>query len=276
MTHIETLSKQSYDFYTYQVDKITSGSNYSIVLKNLSRSPYGVCAVFKCKIVNETISSSLLNWHNLFFCSNGYGPSPHLGYMNHAVQNGTKPASTAYVSAEEYAQLICTLPANCHAVPYGESADNLFIAYIYRDGSLHDFFDFEKIKHIYSLHGLNKSIDWNYVKERFEKPLEYFSNAAQCGFNIQCGVNSIENKIVNGILLGYPVESTISYINGDYRCFGDSCINSTIRTHFKKSTEPYVDQQGTVWNKDGKTIYCNGQQEKLYYELSSADEKQLK
>ncbi len=169
MINVEILSKQSYDFYTYQIDRVTNGLNYTIILRNLNRTPYGVCSVFKYKIIGETILSPLLNWHNLFFCSNNYGPPPHPGYMNHAVQNGTKTASTAYVSSEEFLKLVDTLPSNCHAVPYSGTLENMSMAYVYRDGTLDELFDFIKVKRIYLLHGI-ENIEWNYVKKQFQSP----------------------------------------------------------------------------------------------------------
>ncbi len=102
-------------------------------------------------------------------------------------------------------------------------------------------------------------------KKTVSKPLEYFSDDAHCGFNIQSDANSNENKIINGLLLGYPVESTIAFINKDYHSFGDGCLDHAVINHFKKSIEPYVDWQGKVWNKKDKIIYCDGQQEILYY-----------
>lgn len=264
MKQIYKISEQEYDTCSYQIDKIISGQDHCIIVRNLWRSPYGVCAVIKYKDIGKTIDSPLLNWHNLVFCSNYYGPPPHPGYMNNAVQNGTKTASTAYVSSHEYKQLVDKLPANCHAVPYGGTLDNMSMAYVYRDGTLDELFGFKQIKFIYTSHNIN-NVDWDDVESQFAKPLEYFSDSTKCGFDIQHGARSNENKIVNGLLLGYPIESTIAYINNDYITFGDNCTDPKVRDHFKKSIEPYVDCKGMTWNKSDKTIYCDGQQEVLYY-----------
>lgn len=263
MSEVERLSTQVYDFYTYQIDRITDDVECTVILRNIDRAPYGVCSVFKYKQVGQTINSPLVNWHNLFFCSNYYGPPPHPGYMNSAVQNGTKTASTAHVSPDEYKDLVRELPLNCHAMPYDGAPENMAIAYVYRDGTLDDLFGFEKVHQIYTLHGIH-NVDWSRVEELFAKPLAYFSDS-RCGFNIQSGTSVKENLIVMGLLLGYPIESTIAYIKNEYACFGDTCTAPEVRDHFRRSAEPYVDRLGKMWFKEGKFVFCDGQQESLYY-----------
>lgn len=264
MKNVEVLSAQEYDFYSYQIEKITNDIEYTIILRNLNRSPYGVCSIFTYKNVGATIESPLLNWHNLFFCSNYYGPAPHPGYMNCAVQNGVKTAATAYVSYEEYPKLLQTLPDNCRAIPYDTSEEHMTMAYVYRNCMLRDLFNFEEIKHLYVLHGIS-NINWDYVEDRFSKSLEFFADSNRCGFNIQQGVKGKEDLIINGVLLGYPIESTVAYMKKTYNTFGDGPVDQTVKDHFKNSVDP-IDWHGKRWYKSNGIIYCDGQQEEIYFE----------
>ncbi len=264
MKQIRKVSEQKYDYHSYQIDEIIRGQEHCIVVRNLNQTPYGICSVIKHKSVGKTIDSPLLNWHNLVFCSNYYGPSPHYGYMNNAVQNGTKTASTAYVSPKEFAKLVDTLPANCHAIPYGRTCENMSMAYVYRDGTLGELFDFETVQEIYVLHEI-ENIDWKYIKKLFDKPLSYFSDEEQCGFNIQTGTSDKEKLIVLGMLLGYPIESTVAHISGHYVVYKKYWEVPGVRQHFKLSNEPFVDNCNRKWIKINDTIFCDGQQESLYY-----------
>lgn len=265
MKKVETISAQIYEHCTYQIDKISDGVDCTVIVKNLKYAPYGVCSFLKYMEVGETIDSSLVNWHNLFFCSRYYGPPVHGGYMNYAVQSGTKTAAIAYVShPDEYKKLLQTLPDNCHAVPYCSTLENMTTAYVYRDGTLNDLFGFEKVKRIYMLHGIY-NIDWGRVEELFSQPLAYFADVDKCGIDLQ-DAQGDENLIVTGLLLGYPVESTVAYINGNMKCFGDGLTDYKVREHFQTSKEPYVDSLRRKWYQtDDNTYYCEGRQESLYY-----------
>lgn len=77
MRSIETLYTLDYELYKYEIDKIIENDDITVVLRNLDKSPYGVCSFFKYKNVGYAITSDLLSWQNVIFCSNYYGvPSP--------------------------------------------------------------------------------------------------------------------------------------------------------------------------------------------------------
>lgn len=156
--------------------------------------------------IGEEYLHPFLSWYNLIFCSNNYGPSPDYEYMHRAVQEGKKTAATVYLEpgSEKGKRLVNTLPEDCGSLPYGES-----MIYVFHKGCLSDFFDFEKIQSIYMKHGAY--VDWNSVKGYFEKDLSFFGDEQTCGFSLQSGGNK-EQTIITGLILGYPVESTIAYL----------------------------------------------------------------
>lgn len=255
-------------YTTYQIVKSVKNSDIYILLIDTSKSPFGVVSYVKFDNVDETIESPFLSWTNLFFCSNYYGPHPARDYMNNAVQNNQKTTATAYVNKQEYFELIKTLPPTCHACPYDSDLDNMSMAYVYRDGCLNDYFNFEAVKHIYELHGLKYDLTWNKIEDLFYKPLSFFANKNDCGFNLQSG-GSHEINVINGLLLGYPIESTIAYILRTHKTFGPPWMYPELKDHFSISTTPYTTQnllrQKITWYKQNDIIYCDGQQESLYY-----------
>ena len=155
----------------------------------------------------EGYDSPFLSWYNLFFCSGVCGPEPDYEYMTNAVQQGKKTAGTVYVDSRsaEGQHIMRTVPKNCSALRYGQ------ILYVFHKGCLSDYFDFETIRRIYDTH-CRQFINWDIVKDYFDKPLSYFGDEEKCGFHLHCGDNK-EQRIILGLLLGYPVESTIDYMN---------------------------------------------------------------
>lgn len=262
MDRIEVLSKQVYDYSEYQIECITDATICKVILKDFSKTPYGICSVITYQNIGETIASPLLSWHNLFFCSNNYGVAPNCDYMNTAVQKGLKTAATAYVDCTQFKKLCSTLPVDCHAIPYESDEENMTMAFIYRNGTLDDIFGLDRIQGIYQSHGIT-DMNWHLIKDDFYKPLSYFGNSANCGFDLQNGGGK-ESLVLTGLILGYPVESTIAWLKGDVEVF-PTYPDSEVRHHFKEKDNPIVDTMGRTWFKADKHIFCNGQQENIYY-----------
>ena len=162
--------------------------------------------------VRDEYESSFLNWENLIFCSDSWGNGKGVriavdnDYMLSAVQNGKKTCATLYLSANEKEgkELIASLPCDCAAMPYGDR-----MIYVYHRGKLSDFFDFDRIKAIYVRNG-KTSIDWDRVYYLFNLPLEYFGDKQICGFSLQNAARG-EELLITGLILGYPVESTVNW-----------------------------------------------------------------
>lgn len=201
---------------TFQVVKSINEYEIAIIINNISAGCEFTRITYKN--INDEFTHPFLSWYNLIFCSdcfwsipgpNGvtYGPSSDRRYLNRAVQQGTKTAATVYLkpTSKEGKMLIKELPIDCAAMPYGDS-----MIYVYHKGSLSSFFDFERIKLIYERHGV-RGIDWKVVEDYFNKELAYFGNEEICGFSLQSG-GYREQIIITGLILGYPIESTIAIL----------------------------------------------------------------
>lgn len=193
---------------SYLVEKENRDSSISVVIYDVRYGRHTEISRIQYKNIGQEYKSPFLNWYNLIFCSNCYGAPPDYEYMHHAVQEGKKTASTVYlnVESEEGKQLVSSLPKCCGSMPYGQS-----MIYVFRKGCLSQFFDYEQIKSLYKKHGVN-SVDWNAVKKYFMKDLSFFGDEQACGFSLQ-SAGSKEHCIITGLILGYPVESTIALLN---------------------------------------------------------------
>ncbi len=205
----EMLYKTSYNsgLNSFVVEKATTESTISIEIYKIKGDHKAEIGNIHFQNIGEEYVSPFLSWYNLIFCSNSYGPAPDYEYMNRAVQEGKKTAATIYMNAQsdEGKQLISALPLDCSALPYGEN-----IIYVFHKGRLGDFFDFDRIKSLYEKHGVF-SVDWRKVSELFQKDLSFFGDEKKCGFSLQSGGCRAE-MIVTGLLLGYPIESTVALL----------------------------------------------------------------
>jgi len=205
MKEIIAKAKYNYGLCEYQVEKTTEKENISITIEDLNND----CELGR--IVYKNISceylSPFLSWYNLIFCSNNYGPAPDYEYMHQAVQKGTKTAATIYLSCDspEGIKVIKELPSTCGATPYGNN-----MIFVFRKGTLADYFDLNKIKEIYYMHGIDY-LNWDKVNEYFNKPISFFGDENNCGFSLQSG-GIKEEIVITGLVLGYPIESTIAFI----------------------------------------------------------------
>lgn len=191
---------------SYLVEKEINENNISIIAYDVWNGQHRETKKIQYRNIGEEFSAPFLSWYNLLFCSGG-DPAPDYEYMHRAVQEGKKTAATVYLNpdSKEGKKLVSTLPEDCSSLPYAE-----YMIYVFHKGCLSDFFDFEKVKSLYIKHGAY-SIDWDRVKEYFEKDLSFFGDEQACGFSLQSG-GIKEQTIITGLILGYPVESTIAYL----------------------------------------------------------------
>ncbi len=197
---------------SYRVEKETTQETVTLIVYEVrTNRDDRIVSRFTYSNRIEGYESPFLSWYNLIFCSNNCGLAPDYRYMATAVQLGKKTAATIFTdpNSPEGKALIKNVPKDCGAMPYSDS-----MIYAYHKGYLSDYFDFEIIKSLYERH-CHQSIDWRLVKELFNKPLSYFANSNECGFTLHGGDNR-EQRIILGLILGYPVESTIEYMNGNY------------------------------------------------------------
>lgn len=192
---------------SYQVEREISEKEITISIFEIYKGRHYEKNTIKYKNVGEEYATPFLSWYNLIFCSNNYGAPPDYEYMHRAVQENKKTAATVYIASnsDEAKAFVETLPKECGALPYGPS-----MIYVYHKGRLSDYFDFERIQALYEKHGVF-DVDWKKVWEYFRKDLSYFGKEKYCGFSLQSG-GVREQMIVTGLILGYPVESTIAFL----------------------------------------------------------------
>lgn len=116
-------------------------------------------------------------------------------------------SNTIYLEpwSEEGKKLIENLPDSCESLVYQKD-----LLYIFQKGSLLDYFDFDTIRSYYCRHGLGY-LDWEKIRKYFRKPLSFFGDESKCGFSLQYG-RVREELIIKGLILGYPIESTIAML----------------------------------------------------------------
>ncbi len=208
----EVLARRE-DYYGRQwiiQKEATEGFVTISVIKCGKSKPDEVVSAVRYRDIGYEYKSSLLDWENLIFCSNNYGVAPIYDYMHKAVQIGKKTAATVYLApdSQEAKQLIASLPKECDWREYGSN-----MIFVFHTGCLADYFDFTEIKAVYDDHGVG-GIDWTWVEEQFRKPLSYFAEPEACGFSLQSGGGK-EISIVTGLILWYPLESTVYWLGGN-------------------------------------------------------------
>ncbi len=210
----DTLYTFEDDLRKYVIKKEISGNGTAIIAYKWINNRNEYEEVDRVTVqTGAEYQSPFLSWYNHIFCSNMWCGgkystiSPDYDYMTYAVQNGKKTAATVYISpdSEEGKRLVSMLPSNCGSLPYGES-----MIYVFHKGRLADYFDFDRIKAIYKNY-CRAIINWGTVKSYFEMPLEVFGDTDKCGFDLH-NARTNEQKLVTGLTLGYPVESTVLYI----------------------------------------------------------------
>ena len=164
------------------------------------------------------LTSPYLSWQNLNCCG---GWSYEKAYLQTAVQNGRKlyAGCSEYIGPDETREgkramlkaLLDTLPAGCTAGEEVCLTDRFFNYYICRTGLLKDYFDLEQVFDAYRRLGVVLS-----EQQRAEI-------RGYCSVEIKCfgagqpfsysNAQTSPQLITTGLLLGYPLESTVSLLS---------------------------------------------------------------
>lgn len=250
----------------YEIRIIESKDVTRMILLNIDKHPYGIITVIEYPSNIKSISSPLLNWENLIRCSNYYGIAPEEldennqpGYMALAVQQYKKPAATLRYNINNpfIKNLELKMPHDCLMMKYKEG-DTTFIC---RNCSLSDLFDIEEVRETYERYGIY-NVEWNNVQKLCHENLSFFSDHSNSGISIESGSKNVTEDIIVGLLLGYPIESTVAKTKNTYRTDTYRC--QAIQ-HFKVNSEPYVDPSGEKWFKDNNQVFASWQRESLYF-----------
>ena len=187
----------------YKVDKsFRFAHDYSSPIRTLYHR-------IEYKNIGEEYKSQYLSWYNLFFCSNCYHPFPNNNYLETAVQKGIKTAATVlfFSSHSKKGQRYKRhMPDTCGWKSWGDGG-----FFVYRKGSLNTLFDIEKIRFIYVKHGLG-NLDWDEISAISKIDLSGYADYRTVPFSLHCPIKK-EYYVLNGLVLGYPVESTIALLN---------------------------------------------------------------
>ncbi len=198
--------------FLYKVDKEITDQIISIISSRLNEKERCFTEISRIvyKNVGEEYSSPFLSWYNVIFCSRGYGIAPDYDYMHRAVQEGKKTAATVYLAPDsvEGRELVSDLPDDCSSIPYGST-----MIYVFHKGKLSDYFDLDTIRKLYELHGVF-SVNWAKVAEAFDMPLSFYANIEEFDGLFSGNSHPWQTRsVVEGLILGYPIESTIALIN---------------------------------------------------------------
>lgn len=255
------------NLYNYAIDKITDDDYTRILLINADKRPNGIISIIKYP-TRSYFSSPLLNWENLIRCSNYYGIPPEdrlldgsLGYMCTAVQRHLKPAASVRIKPDDelIQQLRQDLPDDCLLLPYNE----INTAFICRKGKLEELFDIRKVKDSYEQMGVF-NINWGKVNDYCNKDISFFADNSASGITIESGIKDETEAVIVGLLLGYPIESTIAYFANSLRV-ENKILSNQAKKHFKTNSEPFIDVNQETWFYQDGNVFASWQQEKLYY-----------
>ena len=162
--------------------------------------------------VGTEYKSPYLNWYNWFFCAKWVlGMTDDL-YLSTAVQRGLKTAAIVLHfphrsrQRQRYRRHLACLPDSC-----GFKQIETGGFYVYHKGSIDSLFDMESIRHIYDAHKV-EDLKWERIYSLSKLDLSCFGDYRTEPFNPYCP-HTREEYVVNGLLLGYPIESTIALLN---------------------------------------------------------------
>lgn len=195
------------------------GTSYVKVQASRSKRAYTI-KKYAFPDIELLTSSPLLSWENLNCCG---GWTYDESYLFTAVQKGKKLYAGAAiylpapgVTAEAESKLLeikATLPDNCTAGKEIISNERFFPLYICRKGCLKDFFDLEQVLEDYRRMGIVlRPKDRNEFFILCGIELSQFSTGSPMQYR---DTATGAELIVTGLLLGYPIESTVSLLLGN-------------------------------------------------------------
>lgn len=159
----------------------------------------------------ECFESPYISWENLDQCG-GWGTDQ--AYLKKAVYNGTKLfAQVFHHESEKFESPLGTVVIS-DPTPRGYYNDYR-LTYISKRGCLHDFYDIDAVFEHYSRLGINLTNDEkNKIYEYCDIELYKFATT-DAPYNF-VDSTEVEELVVTGLLLGYPLESTASIIEEWY------------------------------------------------------------
>ena len=168
--------------------------------------------------VTPVYESQYLSWANLDCCG---GWDYDESYLRTAVQNGHKLYAGCYFYANQYGtpeqtrqeieRIFRELPDNCIGGYEPAQSERVISFYICRKGCLEDYYDIDAALDYYERLGV-------WIDAATRKNVKYLSTMEICRYgqpnppvDYLC-TYSLVSAIITGLLLGYPIESTASFL----------------------------------------------------------------
>lgn len=158
------------------------------------------------------LESPYINWRNLFHVG-GWATGDD-AYLLKAVQEGTKLcAGITFHSGDEAGQYVCSLPDgyNYHmSLAWSNGPYEFHPVDVFREGAIQDYIDMSLVEQTYQCLGFDDVIDFDEVGELCRAPIKELLDGTR-HFDYS-NADTVEDLVVAGLLLGYPLESTASLL----------------------------------------------------------------
>ena len=183
------------------------------------------CFKYKFPRVEIPFSSPMVRWDNLFFCG-GYSLEKPDGtyadkkeYLVDAVIAGLKPIGFIIVREDESEQIINKIKKNGLKYAINPHHWNGYCEIgIANHGKIKDNFDIEAVIESYRL--VSKGLGYNLLTNEDEVKLRKISTSNLSDFISGFDYGNCEKKVfedvLTGLLLGYPIESTVSFLTTNF------------------------------------------------------------
>ena len=191
-----------------------------------------LCSLSKYSKFDESIEPTMLNWKNTLYCSNCYDIATDVEYIYTAVQEKKKPAASLSISPAKRELLLRSI--NKREITLDQDCN------IYWNTNLDELLNFRKVKEVYSIFEKQLieekgiTIFWNELEEFFKMPISELIS-----FN---SINTQHHWYNNGILLfgllfGYSIESTVSYLCEEKLAGFDYLANPAKKAEIKEKIQ---------------------------------------
>lgn len=186
----------------------TDYAKYSVVKAKRYKA---INVIYQFANVGKTIQSPFISWKNLSCRDSQDKP-----YLTTAVQLGKKLCAGIYFDSLKKAKNCekkLTPECSIHYCPPIERINGYtYNIDIIRKGSISEYIDIDEVLELYALHGVN-NIDIKNIKEMCSVEMrELVQENNEFNYDY-ANPKRLEDYIVTGLLLGYPIESTILLIH---------------------------------------------------------------
>lgn len=254
---IEQIGREINPSQKFTLYKISDGNKIQYVIQENNAKRFNVVAVTEYEDISVSYSTPYLRWSNLMFCSNSFYLN-EWKYSLSKVFEGKKTCATYGIFQGTFESFSEKLPDGIEAKVMWED-----FVFVYRIGCLNDYFCLSSILNDYKHNGIN--LDERRMDYYFNLPISEFSNEKITGIKLQgCDTDPV-HMAITGLLLGYPIESTIALLlNKEKTRVHKNCPNDQRKRLLKNEMPAYQDICGDKWFVyNGEIVWGYG--DKLLY-----------